>query len=331
MNKFFGGLLWAIVVLVFGVWAVRGQAHWEQTPPTVEMEVALTPNILAQPMSVLEMIGDTGATHVTSGDVATLPMSLSSKQSSSSIASMLLAAKVTDAANGHIVFVDYAADLNPDASAWPRDKVDALAHFYDRAVREGYAGRNGFGSVGAWAAACKVSKTNPVFIVYDETHSCGSQPTMKRYGDIVVITYGKTIRTMVSSHGIQLALHELAHVWDSAHEWRLSAEMSQIVQNPHNYPTAKARDEGAHEDFAESVTAYLWPGYAVNVRWSDDESDFNVRYDEPVDGVWVMDRHDYVGRLFEGEDLDMLKAEAARLPISVAYSDVEVEVPPREP
>jgi hypothetical protein len=324
MKKVLKGCIWGLVLFVFGVWVGRGRVY------SGAYDVAATLPMPAPAVAVSYAVDrKTTIPNVLVSDAE--PASSVEEDPVNFVSASLLSTKVAEAAAGYIVFVDAAPDLNPNASAWPRDKVEALAGFYDRAVRERYVGHAGFESLVAWAAACNISQATPIFIVYDEAHSQGAQPTMKRYGEIVVITYGTTIRTMVASHGIKLALHELAHVWDSAQAWRLSGEMGQIVQNPHNYPTAKARDEGAHEDFAESVTAYLWPSYAVNVRWSDDEPDFNARYDEPVDGVWLLDRHDYVERLFAGEELDDLKEAAARLPVPVAYSDSEVEVPSRNP
>ena len=100
----------------------------------------------------------------------------------------------------------------------------------------------------------------------------------------------------------------MAHIWDEVYDWELGAGIATVVQNPDNYPTAKAHNEGAHEDFAESVTAYLWPGYAANVRWADDDPRFYEHYGELPDEVWTLDRYDYIARLFQGETVDTIRA-----------------------
>ena len=65
--------------------------------------------------------------------------------------------------------------------------------------------------------------------------------------------------------------------------------------NPDGFSVAKARHQGPNEGFAESVTALLWPGYAVNRTWSDDELDAA----DGLDVTWTMDRHDFVGTLLQ--------------------------------
>lgn len=206
---------------------------------------------------------------------------------------------VAEAAEGHIAFVSNATRINPNSTGWPQEKVRRLASFYDQAVQNGYVGRGGFDSVLQWAAMFGISTEKPILVIYDPTH--GVQPVVRWHDTIPVITYGKVIRTSIPSHGIQLATHELAHIWDEAYEWQLGAAIATVVQNPGDYPTAKAQNEGAHEDFAESVTAYLSPNYAANVRWADDDPRFNKRYSAEPDALWSLDRYDYIERLFQGD------------------------------
>lgn len=223
------------------------------------------------------------------------------------------AARAAEAVDGYIVFLDGAEHIRPSCNVWPRQKVQALAYFYERAVLEGYMGRMRFESIEAWAAAFGISKNAPLVIVYDPEHALDPQPCVMQHQGSPVIVYGKTIRVFVRSLAIRMAIHELAHVWDAAHDWELSTAMEAVVQNPDNYPTAKAR-ENTREDFAESVTAYLQAGYAINERWSDDDLRFYRRYGEGFDTIWPMDRYDYVAHLFAGDTVEMLLAQSWELP-----------------
>lgn len=127
-------------------------------------------------------------------------------------------------------------------------------------------------------------------IVYVKGDAHGAPARAAWKGATPVITH-YTLRTAVRTQTTKLILHELAHIWDHAHDWTLSEQMVVVVQNPEGYPTAKARGEGPKEDFAESVTAALWQGYAVNATWSDNDSG------QP-DAQWTLDRHDHVDQLF---------------------------------
>jgi hypothetical protein len=211
--------------------------------------------------------------------------------------------RAAEAVDGYIVFLNEATYIRPSCGTWPDQKVQALAQIYEHAVFDAYAGREGFESVNAWAAAFGLSQARPLIIVYDPDHPLDPQPSVTQYEGTPVIVYGKTIRVAVARSASLMAIHELAHVWDAAHGWALSAAMVDIVDNPSNYPTAKAR-ENPREDFAESVTAYLRAGYAVNERWSDDDVRFYHRYGEGFDDVWSMDRHDYIACLFAGDSVE---------------------------
>jgi hypothetical protein len=228
--------------------------------------------------------------------------------------------RAAEAVGGYIVFLDGAKQIRPSCSVWPEQKVQALAYFYERAVFEDYIGRMGFESVEAWASAFGLSKDTPLVIVYDPEHALDPQPCVIQHLGSPVIVYGKTIRVFVRDLTIRMAIHELAHVWDAAHNWGFSAAMGAVVQNPDNYPTAKAR-ENAREDFAESVTAYLRSGYAINERWSDDDLRFYRRYGEGFDTIWPMDRHDYVAQLFAGDTVEMLLAQNWELPFAFEHED----------
>lgn len=212
---------------------------------------------------------------------------------------------VAEAAGGHILFVNKATRIDPQSATWPSEKVHRLASFYDQAVQNGYVGRDGFDNVAQWAAAFGISTEKPILVIYDPTR--GVQPVVRWHDTIPVITYGKVIRTSIPSHSIQLATHELAHVWDEAHDWQLGAAIATVVQNPDEYPTAKAQNEGAHEDFAEAVTAYLSANYAANVRWADDDPRFEKSYGDQPDAVWTLDRYDYIERLFQGEPVAAIR------------------------
>jgi hypothetical protein len=63
--------------------------------------------------------------------------------------------------------------------------------------------------------------------------------------------------------------HEVAHYWDQGHQLGLSTQMGNWV-NWGDPPTEYAT-ENSLEDFAESVTAYLWPDYdGGRFYWTDD-------------------------------------------------------------
>jgi len=198
---------------------------------------------------------------------------------------------VAEAADGYIVFVEDAGGVIAGASAWPQVKLEALVEFYEQAVLA-YTDETGFGTVELWAAALNISRENPLRVVYagNKGHPVPARAG-RREGTSIITHY--TLRTAVSTKGIQLVLHEMAHVWDGAHGWELGEAILSEVQNPDGFPTAKARDEGPKEDFAESVTATLWPGYAVNREWSDDEPGA----DDGPDVTWTLDRQDFVETL----------------------------------
>ncbi len=200
---------------------------------------------------------------------------------------------VAEAADGYIVFVEDAGSVIAGASAWPQVKLEALIPFYGAAFAA-YTGEQGFGTVELWAAAFGITRDSPIRVVY-----AGNQPdpVPARAGWVegtAIITHYK-LRTSVSTKGIQLVIHELANIWDGAHSWALGEAVADTVQNPDGFPTAKARDEGPKEDFAESVTATLWPGYAVNQAWSDDEPGA----EGDPDATWTLDRHDYIEALLQ--------------------------------
>jgi hypothetical protein len=106
------------------------------------------------------------------------------------------------------------------------------------------------------------------------------------------------------SFGKWTVVHELAHAWDAAHGWRLSQDMknamhagykdiwSQIAHffdpmNPDNWygpgdgppPCGTDQNFNAVEDFAESVTALVYP---VEAKINADKSKFP--YDDKVRG-----------------------------------------------
>jgi hypothetical protein len=200
---------------------------------------------------------------------------------------------IAEAADGYIVFVEDAGSVIAGASAWPQVKLEALVEFYEQAVLA-YTGETGFGTVEVWAAALNISRENPLRVVYAGNHG-DPVPARAGWRDGTAIITHYTLRTAVSTKGIQLVLHEMAHIWDGAHGWELGEAILSEVQNPRGFPTVKARDEGPKEDFAESVTALLWPGYAVNRAWSDDEPGAS----EGPDATWTLDRHDYVEALLQ--------------------------------
>ena len=138
-----------------------------------------------------------------------------------------------------------------------------------------------------------------------------------------MITYGPTIRMRTASHGLRLAVHELAHVWDGAHGWTLSKGLARVVQNPGTYPTARARDGGPLETFAESVTVHLIDGCACDERWSDDDPRFYTRFGVQPDEVWAFDRYDYVAQLLAGASMAEIReeADALRVPDVVIAED----------
>jgi len=195
---------------------------------------------------------------------------------------------VAEAADGYIVFVEDASHVVEGATDWPQAKLDALVSFYEEAIAA-YIGETGFGSTERWAEAFGISKDNPLRVVY-AGNKADPAPARAgwREGTAVITHY--TLRTSISTTCIQLVIHEMAHIWDGANDWALGEDLIETVENPEGFPTAKARDEGPKEDFAESVTALLWPGYAVNALWSDDTSD-------APDATWTMDRHDFVEAL----------------------------------
>ncbi len=203
---------------------------------------------------------------------------------------------VAEAAGGLVVFVEDAGAIVDGASDWPPTKLTALVRFYDEAIVR-YTAELAFGSSSRWADAFGISPETPIRVVYAGNGHDVAPARAGWVAGIPVISH-TTLRTSVSTAGVQLELHELAHIWDGAHDWALGEAIADTVQNPEGFATAKARDEGSKEDFAESVTATLWPGYAINRDWSDDvQSD---RRSAPLgpDGQWTMDRHDYVTSLF---------------------------------
>ena len=175
-------------------------------------------------------------------------------------------------------------------------KLAAVVRFYDEAVAR-YTAASAFGSTERWAETFGISADNPIRVVYAGNHRDSAPARARWIEGTAVITHYK-LRTSVSTVGVQLVLHELAHVWDGAHGWALGEAIATTVQNPEGFPTAKARDEGPREDFAESVTATLWPGYAVNQTWSDNELGRTHQTVSAPDSVWTMDRRDYVVGLF---------------------------------
>ena len=197
---------------------------------------------------------------------------------------------VAEAAHGYVVFANNAHHLNSNAAAWPQVKLQTLVDIYDEAILGYYAAEDSFGSVKGWAKTFGISKSNPIVIIYVQGDAHGAPARAAWQGTSPVVTH-YTLRTAVPSQTTKLILHELAHIWDHAHDWTLSEQMVIVIQNPEGYPTAKARNEGPKEDFAESVTAALWQGYAVNATWSDNDS-------AQPDAQWTLDRHDYVDELF---------------------------------
>jgi len=199
---------------------------------------------------------------------------------------------VAETADGLIIFVEDAGAIVDGASRWPATKLEALVRFYDEAVAR-YTAPSAFGSLDRWAEAFGISKDNPIRVIYVGRGRDAAPARAGRIAGIPVITHF-ALRTSVSTAGVQLVLHEMAHIWDSAHDWALGEAIADTVQNPDAFPTAKARDEGPKEDFAESVTATLWPGYAVNQEWSDNDRD-NAGSTAPAHNRRpILDRCDYV-------------------------------------
>ena len=196
---------------------------------------------------------------------------------------------VAKAAQGYIVFADSAKHLNPRSTRWPQAKLEAMVSVYDEAVLNHYAAEDGFGSISRWAEAFGISQDNPIVVIYVKGDAHGAPARASWKGETPTVTHF-TLRTSVPSEVVKLVIHELAHIWDSAHDWKLSDAMVSTVQNPEEHPTAKARDEGPLEDFAESVTATLVEGYAVNGEWTDDAG-------AQPDAAWTMDRFDFVSEL----------------------------------
>ena len=203
---------------------------------------------------------------------------------------------VAEAAGGTIVFVEDAGAIAEGASDWPPAKLTAVVKFYEEAVAR-YTAASAFGSVERWAKAFGISVDNPIRVVYAGKARDTAPARATWIAGMPVITH-YALRTSVSTAGVKLVVHELAHIWDGAHNRELGEAIETTVQNPDGFPTAKARDEGSKEDFAESVTATLWPGYAVNESWSDDEPGRSRRASAAPDTLWTMDRHDYVESLY---------------------------------
>jgi len=235
-----------------------------------------------------------------------------------------------ETADGYVVLVDAIGSARDPVSVWPEEKVAPLAGFYARAASL-YAGRRGFGSTVAWAEAFQISPDRPLVLVYDPVHPSDPCPTAAwRAGGVPTITYGPTIRTATASLGLQTALHEMAHIWDGARGWALSAGMADVVGDAGSPPTAKAQNGGPLEDFAESVTAYFVQGYASNARWSDDDARFYGGLGVAPDELWSYDRYDYVAGLLSGASVAELRREAreARRPVAPMASEDQV-VPER--
>lgn len=203
---------------------------------------------------------------------------------------------VAEAAGGYVVFVEGAEATIPGASGWPQAKLSALVSYYEEAVAL-YASDAGFGSTERWAAAFRISRDNPIRVVYAGNQPDPAPARASRIGGTAIVTH-YTLRTSVRTVAVQLVIHELAHIWDNAHAWELGETIQSTVDNAEGFPTAKARDEGPKEDFAESVTATLWSGYAVNADWSDDGPGQRGHAADMLDVDRMFDRRNYVDSLF---------------------------------
>jgi hypothetical protein len=294
--------LFSLLICIVVILAAVTSARWAPEREAPELPDRGTEIAVGQPTPPTQ---DAAADHglgAMSGSPASPPLA-------APVTSTTVLSAAVRAADGRVVFLDDAAPLNRASAPWPREKVYHMRYFYEHAITMGFAGRRGFGDVACWSEAFGISASHPIYVIYDTNHALGVQPTVGWDVEraVPVITYGSGIRTKVPSQGIELAMHELAHIWDGAHGWALSATMVDVVENPANYPTARARNGGPKEDFADSVVAFFRLDYATNVRWSDDDIRFRQRYGTGLDEVWRLDRYDYVALLLEGATVESLR------------------------
>ncbi len=179
--------------------------------------------------------------------------------------------------------LDWQADKGNQMKWEPKDKEVVRKNFnkvIKRLLSHPYA-QPSFGTLDKLATELKFSDTKPVWLLRGDANS---PPAAAGYGvdySHIYFTNGffGTLPQYTTQYGI--LTHELAHIWDGAHNGQLRGDMrNSLTKHPQTKDPVLTSPWGPQlalndhftvgEDFAESFNVYFWPDLDRGAEWTDD-------------------------------------------------------------